>query len=170
MGILQPPWKRVKKHEEKETVFVMVRRNYKVSANIGFSKHTTRRFAKIIDIGLGPSFVRKDILPQTVWININTSNNGVRIPDANNRYVPFDGTIDLVVNIVGRGSMEIVSFNVVEILLTQVILGCIYCDKHFETIRYRQSIVELADETTVHIIRKPAPRPKDRDPLPEKQE
>lgn len=36
MGIFQRPWRRVKKHDEAETFFFMVRRNCKVYANIGF--------------------------------------------------------------------------------------------------------------------------------------
>lgn len=76
--------------------------------------------------------------------------------------------MDLIVNI--GGSVETVRFNVVELLATQVILGCDYCDKNAdENIRRRQRIIELADATTVPIIRKQEPRAKDAILLPEEQ-
>lgn len=38
LGVLQRPLRRIKTFDEAETVFVMVRQNYKLYANIGFSK------------------------------------------------------------------------------------------------------------------------------------
>lgn len=92
----------------------------------------------------------------------------MRIPDANNSSVPVNGTIDLVVN--KRGSVETFRFKVVKRLVTQLILGCDYCDKHVESIHSTHRIVKLTDAKTVPFIRKPAPRAKDAIKLSEKQE
>lgn len=110
----------------------MDRRNYKVYFNIGFSGRTTKIFETILENGSGPRFIRTYVAPQTVWKNIKPSNNGMRINDANNRSVHVYCTIDVVVNI--EEIVETIIFNVLERIVTQVILWCYYCDKHVERI------------------------------------
>lgn len=48
---IQHPWRRVNKFNEPEKVFVMVRRNYKIFANIDLSRRCSRTFAKLPDTG-----------------------------------------------------------------------------------------------------------------------
>ena len=65
---------------------------------------------------------------------------------------------------------EVVKFNVVERLGTDVILGCDFCDKHIEAIRPRKRLIELDDGTTVPILKRPESRAKHSVPLPAEQE
>lgn len=127
LGILQRPCRPVKKHEEPEPVFVMVRRNCKVYVNIEFSRRSNRRLATILETGSGSSYIRKDVLPESIWNRIKLTTNNVRIHDANTRSVHVDDTIDPFVDI--GGSVETISFNVVERLATKVIIEWHYCDK-----------------------------------------
>lgn len=147
------------KLDEPETVYVMVRRNYKGS---------NRRFTNILDIGSGTSLIWKDVLHESIWNTIKPTMDNIRIRDANNRSVHADYTIELVVNSGGR--VENVRLNVVEHLPTQVIQECDCSDKHVETIRLRRNLVELANGTVVPIFRKPAPRAKEAITLPEEQD
>lgn len=127
-GILQRPWRRVKKFGEPETKFGVVRRNYEIFPIIGLSPRSNPKCATIIDTGSRPSFIRNGVFYESLWKNIWHSENSVKIRDANNLSVNFDSTIELVVDI--GGSIETVCFNVGDHLATQVILGCDYCHKH----------------------------------------
>jgi len=167
LGLLQRPWKRVTKFDEPETVFVMVRRNYKVYANLGITRRQTRRYSVILDTGAGSSFIRKDVLHERAWKLIRPDPSPLTTTDANNRQIQPLGIISLAVDIGGR--VEVINFKVVERLAVPVILGCDYCDKHVEAIKRRQRIVELDDGTIVPIIRKPPARPQGAIPLPEQQ-
>ena len=60
--MLQRPWRRVKKLDELETVFVMVLRIYKVYANLDITLRQTRRYSVILDTGAGSSYIRNDVL------------------------------------------------------------------------------------------------------------
>ena len=66
-----------------------------------------------------PAEMQKLIQPLEVEYNVK---------DANNRRVAIDGTINLAVQVGSR--FEVIKFNVVERLGTDVILGCDFCDKH----------------------------------------
>ena len=167
-GLLQRPWRRVRRPTEPDTVFVMVRRNYKVYANLGITRRQTRRYSVILDTGAGSSFIRKDVLHEKAWTRIRPDPNPLKTRDANNRPINSLGVISLAIDIGGR--VEIMDFKVVERLAVPVILGCDYCDKHVEAIRPRQRVVELDDGTTVPILRKPPTRPHGAIPLPEQQE
>lgn len=112
-GILKRPWRRVKKFDETEIVFVMVRRNYKIYTNIGFSKRSTKRWATILDTRSGPTFIRKAILHESVWNLIKSTHDNARIRNANNKSVKIEGTSDLFFNI--GMSMETVKFNILNI-------------------------------------------------------
>lgn len=54
------------KYEKLETVFVIVRGNYKRLESIGFSGRSTWKFASILDTGSGPSFIKKDVIHESV--------------------------------------------------------------------------------------------------------
>ena len=95
-------------------------------------------------------------------------NLDTNVKDANNRRVSIAGTVNLTVQVGTRS--EIVKFNVVERLGTDVILGCDYCDKNVKAIRPRNLLVELDDGTSVPILKQPESRAKDLVPLPEAQE
>lgn len=100
LPILKRPWRRIKKHDGPEPVFVTVRRNWKVCASIRFSRRTSKRFVTILNTVSGPSFIRKDALHGTTWNKIKPTVDNFRISDDNNRSVHLYGTIDLVVYIV----------------------------------------------------------------------
>lgn len=144
----------------------MVRRNYKIHANIGFTRRFTQRYAVVLDTGAASSFIRKDVIPQRMWNKINTSRN-LNFRDARKRKVHTSGTIDLAVEVGDR--VEVVNFNVVERIAINVLLDCDYCDQQFEEIKPRQRVVQFDDSTTVLIIRNPGARNRNGVPLPEAQ-
>lgn len=146
----------------------MAKRNYKVHANIGLTQRSTRRFVTVLDTGAGPSFIRRDALPDKIEPFLRKTQSPSKIVDANKRRVEIEGTIDLSVELGGR--IESVRFNVVPRLAVEVILGCDFCDKHVEAIRPRKRLVELDDGTTIPIVRRPDRRPQGSIPLPEEQE
>lgn len=122
LGILQRRWWRVKRSEEPETLFVMVKRNYKIYANIGFNRRSTRRFTAVLNTGAGPSFIRNDVLPERTWNCIQAGAPENVILDKNNRLVNFFGFIDLFVDIFSRS--KLVWFNLVECFAASVIICC----------------------------------------------
>lgn len=122
LGLLQNLWRRVKRSEESESVFVMVKSNYKIQANIGFSGHSTRRFTAVLETSANPSFIHKDVLLEPTWNRIQTGASGNVIRDANNRLVNVSVFVNLFVDIVGRS--KLVQLNVIERLAAFVIIGC----------------------------------------------
>ena len=146
----------------------MAKRNYKIAAYLGLSRKSTARFVVVLDTGAGSSFIRKSLLTHELQKSIQPLTEEYNVKDANNRRITIEGTINLAVQVGTR--FEIVKFNVVERLGTDVILGCDYCDKHVEAIRPRRRIVELDDGTTVPILKKPEGRAKHAVPLPAEQE
>ena len=168
IGVLQRPWRRIRRQKLPDSIFMMARRNYKVNALIGKSIHAMRRFVVVLDTGAGSSFIKKSVLPPSVVAQIQPVGLASNVRDASNRRVNIIGTVNLTCQVGMR--TDIVRFNVVEKLGTDVIIGCDYCDKHIEAIRPRKRVVEMDDGTTVPIIRKPSGRSIDSVPLPEEQE
>lgn len=144
------------KWDEPETVFVMDRRSYKYNANIGLFRRSNRLFFNIPETVYGPSFIRKDTLPESIWNLIKPAVDNVCILDVNSRSVHVGGTIELSLSI--AESVQNVCLNVIERLETTCIVGCDYCDKPNESIRHRKPLVELRHGTVLRIIRKPYPR------------
>ena len=167
-GALQRPWRRITRKRHKGDLFVLARRNYKIHADLGFTRRDMARFEVTLDTGAGSSFVRKDVIPEKYWPSIRPLREDVRVRDAGNRSVRIAGTLDLVVNIGSR--LETVRFYVVDKLAVTVILGCDFCDKHVDSIRPRKRTVVLDDGTEVPILKKPEPRGPDAIPLPRAQE
>ena len=151
-----------------ETVYIMARRNYKIAAYIGLHKSSLARFVVVLDTGAGSSFIRQALIPESYRKHIKPLDDQFNVKDANNRRVVIAGTINLTVQVGKR--REVVKFNVVERLGTDVILGCDYCDKHVESIRPRKRLVELDDGSTVPILKRPEGRATNAVPLPAKQE
>jgi len=92
-GLLQRPWRRVKKHDKPETVFVMVRRNCKVYANLGITRRQTRRYPVILDTGAGSSFIKQDILLKTLLDKVQPLPGQTDVRDASNRRVRITGSL-----------------------------------------------------------------------------
>lgn len=128
----------------------MSRRNYKVYANLGFTRRSTRRYAVILDTGEGSSFTRKDVL-QTQWNRIKPATSDLCIRDAGNHHVNIAGFIDISVLKVGS-QIAAVKFYVVDKFGTDVIPGCAFYNKHIEAISPRRRVVERDDRTTVPIM------------------
>ena len=136
IGALQRPWRPIKRMKEPETIFIMARRNYKIAAYIGLTRSATSRFAAVLDTGAGSSFIRSSVIPESMHKLIRPLDSELSVRDANNRRVAISGTLNLAVQVGTR--TEVVKFNVVERLGTEVILGCDFCDKHVEAIRPRK--------------------------------
>lgn len=87
----------------------MVRRNYKVSENIGFSRGSIRWFknSSIQDKGLVSS---GRVSYPSLWEKIKPTDDKVLIGDANNRSVHAEGTIDIFFYIVGPWRTSISTF------------------------------------------------------------
>ncbi len=167
-GILKRPWRRIRRADfEKETVFVLARRNYKVHIDIGQDPSVMTRYAAILDTGAGSSFIKKSAIPLEYLKKMLPVNSDIKVRDANNRPLSMLGKINLHVQIGTKVSL--VAFYVVEKLATSIILGCDFCDKNIDAIRPRKRYVELDDGTTVPIVRKPSSRSQFAPPLPEDQ-
>ena len=151
-----------------ETVFIMARRNYKIAAYIGLHKSSLARFVVVLDTGAGSSFIRQALIPESHRKLIKPLDSEFNVKDANNRRVVITGTINLAVQVGTR--QDVVKFNVVERLGTDIILGCDFCDKHVEAIRPRKRLVELDDGSSVPILKRPEGRAKNAIPLPAEQE
>lgn len=91
--------------------------------------------------------------------------NPLDIRDASNKRVTILGTIRLRVRLGSRSDW--VTFNVVQNLGTDVILGCDFLGKHVDAIRPRKRLVTLGDGTSVPIIRGHKPSKSFRRILPE---
>ena len=98
-GVLQSPWRRVKRQFEPETIYLLARRNYKVFADIGVTRRHMRRYVTILDTGAGSSYVRKDILPDKIMSFIRPLRTTINVRDAGNKRVAIAGTIDLTVQL-----------------------------------------------------------------------
>lgn len=122
LGIIQLPCRVMKKFDEHERVFVMVRRNRKILENIRYYRRSTKTFATMLDTGARLSFNKNDVLHESLWKNIKRREKSIKICHDNNRSINVDGTIYLFDNI--GGSVESVLVNIVKRLATQVILGC----------------------------------------------
>ena len=144
------------------------RQNYQVEAYIGQTTKMMSRFTPVLDTGAGASFIRKSVIPESMLPKIKYNLQRMDIRDANNRRVKLDGVINLQVRLGNR--IETVHFNIVEKLGTGVILGFDYLDKHVEAIRPRRRVVELADGTTIPIMKRILGRGKQPDLLPEEKE
>lgn len=56
--------------DESGTVFVTVRRNYKVIANNGLSRWSMRRLTTILNTRSGPSFIKNNVLHDSLWKHV----------------------------------------------------------------------------------------------------
>ena len=110
----------------------MARRNYKIAAYIGLHKFSLVRFIVVLDTRAGSSFIRQALVPESNRNHIKPLDNQFKVNDANRRRVVIAGTIKLTVQVGKR--REVVKFNFVDRLITDVILGSDYCDKHVESI------------------------------------
>ena len=105
----------------------------------------------VLDTGTGSSFIKQDILPKTLLDKVQPLPGQTDVRDASNRRVQITGSLPLNVRLGNRS--ERVNFNVVQNLGAEVIIEWDYLDKHVEAIRPRQGLVELADGTTIPIVR-----------------
>ncbi len=153
---MKRPWTPVRRWGWPGTCFVLARHNYKVRAHIGMSSRSMVEQIAVADTGASSSFIRKDAMSKDVQKLIRPLEGEVRVRDANRRQLHLCGTIQLLVTIGTRS--QLVTFYVADHLAAPVILGCDFCDDHVEAIRPRKRVIELADGTTVPIIRAPKRR------------
>lgn len=76
------------------------------------------------DHGAGSSFIRKRILPTDNWPRKQLVELKNPVRDANNRLVNNCSVIDLFFEIGGSG--KVIRFQIVERLVTELIIGCKY--------------------------------------------
>lgn len=112
----------------------MAKRHDKTYGNIRFSRKTTEQYVVLLDTAAWSSFIRKDD-PYKYVGKIKLSCN-LNVRDANNRKMNTRGTINLSIEVGNR--FEMVKFKVVEALVTNILLGCDYCDRHIEYIKPKQ--------------------------------
>ena len=146
---------------------MLAKRNYKVYAHVGHDTNLLVRKLAILDTGAGPNFIRVSELTPGYRSKIRYGPLP-HITDANRRSIRTIGIISLVIQ-VGRYVVKD-EFIVCERLAAPVILGCDLCDKYVEAIYPRKRVIELADGTTVPIVRRPTKRLADAPPLPAAQE
>lgn len=100
-----------------------------------------KRFVIVVDIGAGAgsSFIKLYELPLRLRVKIEPLYDEVKLLNGSGNPVSVLGRINLTVQIVN--SVETVHFIAADKLRTVVILGCLYCDKHVETIKLGLKIV-----------------------------
>lgn len=99
----------------------MTRRNYKVYADDGHSTENLVRQLTVLDTGIGPNFVRKELVPSSILDQMKMGPMP-SIADDNGKPVLSMGTVPLVVPL---GDLVVkVEFVVRERLVASVILGC----------------------------------------------
>ena len=131
------------------TIFLLARQIYKVQAYLGINPKVLVCKTVVLDTGAGSNFIRKDILSESIQEKLQPLHIRPEIRDASNRRVRVQGTVRLVLRLGTRS--EVVTFNVVDGLGTEVTVGCDYLDKHVEAIRPRRRVVKLDDGTTIPI-------------------
>ena len=146
---------------------LMAKRNYKVYAELGFDRYTLTRKLSVLDTGAGPNFIRKSALTPG-WEAHLRAGPLPSVNDANNKPLRVIGLIPQVVRL-GHYLVES-DFVVCETLAAEVIIGADYMDRFVEAILPRKKCVELADGSTVPIVRRPLARPPSAPPLPPDQE
>lgn len=167
-GLLQFPWRLVDKSDEQDPVFVMVWRHYQVYVNLALTRRQKRRYSVIFDTGTGSSFIRQDVLHEWAWKLMKAHFAPIKIREGSHRPSNTVGVINLAIHI-GR-TVEMVNFNVFNRLTITLIWSCYYCDKHVQSIKTRHLIVELVDQTSVQILRRPPPGVSGAIPLPKQHE
>lgn len=87
----------MKRESHPEAVFVFVKRNYKLYANIGLTLPSTKRFFVVLDTGADPSFTIIDDIPQAMREEHPPLKDQPSIRTTSDKTVPIVGTIDLTV-------------------------------------------------------------------------
>lgn len=149
-----------------ESCFRHVKSYDKIYPNIGFTSQATQRCVVALDTGTESSFIRKDLMNTMMCDKIKLSRKR-KVGDANNRKVHTSGTINFGVEFGNR--LERVKFNVVERLATNTLLGFDYCDRHIESIKTEQLILELDSGKTVQISHNTGAKSRNAVPLHEGQ-
>lgn len=143
----------------------MAKLNWKIYFNIGFTLRATQRCIVMLDISSAYNFIQKDVIPKRTWYKIKLSLN-LNVFDANIlKFHTIRTTI--AIKIVNR--VEMMNWNVVERIATNILLGWNYCDRHVESIKPLQQIEELGDWITVPITRNDWGRSHNEVPLSEAQ-
>lgn len=86
-GMSQPPGREIKRKSQPGTVFVLAKENYKVNDDVVLSICPTSRILAVLGIGIGSSFIRKDMSPTQSSKNIRPLKVKARISDAESRTI-----------------------------------------------------------------------------------
>lgn len=168
LGALLRPWRRVKRDRGPETIFVMARENHKIVAYLGLTRYAISRAIVVLDTEAGSGLIKYLLIPYELQKRIRLPESQFNVRDASNRLVSIVGTINFSADDGSRSA--IVNFNVVKRLGTEVLLGCGFCNAHVDAIRPKERVIELADKTTVSILKGPQKRFKNMFPIPEYRE
>ena len=164
---LRRPWIQYRDSRAPVLIFLMTKRNFKDYTDIGDSATRLLRTLSVLDTGAGPNFIRKKALPAGD-LSLLSYGPLPDIADANSNPIQVKGIMRLLVRLKTRAYW--VEFIVCDSLAAPVMLGCDFSDEHVEAILPRQRLVELADGTTIPIVRKPLARIRRAPPLPVAQE
>ena len=144
------PWRKYRPTHQREKVFVMAKRNYKLYTQVGTSRNILERLLAVLDSGAGPNFIRESDLPR----GVTRLRYGPlpKVDDANNNPIRMKGLPDLIVRLGSR--LVKLEFIVCARLAAPLILGCDFMDRFVEAIYPRKKTVEMDDGTTIPITRK----------------
>lgn len=168
LGTIKRRWRRVKREREPETIFVIVRRNWKIATCVGLTRHGTTRAIAVFDTGALSGFIKYSFITYELQNLIRSTESQMSVRDASDRLVSIVRTIELSV-IVGSRS-AVVKFTVVERVGTEIILGFNFSDAHVEAIRSWWRVIKLADGTSEPIFKEPQKLSIDMVLIPEDQE
>ena len=108
----------------------------------------------MLDSGAGPNLIARDAIDDLRDEEVDSSQEIVRLNDANGRPLRTKGIVRLRIRI-GAYTARI-TFVVVDRLSTDAILGCDFLDNHVEALLPRQRTVVLKDQTRARLYRRPA--------------
>lgn len=145
-------WIRSRNCHIPDRILVMVKRNYKMYADLRLSNRYMLRQLLVLDTGAGPSVLVKFLLLSSLYSRI-TNAPQMDNEDAKNNPLSIFGTVDLVL----RGGYCLLHWEVTvcDKLTAPVALGGDFCDCFREAVRPHYRTVEMMDGSSVPIVRKP---------------
>jgi hypothetical protein len=131
-------------------VYSLTTRNYKVSATVGVTTAVSSPVRAILDTGAGPNLVREEVLPEDWERHRIPGEPECHIVGAGGRRLQQRGVVQLYTQ-VGRLRTRM-KFIVVAGLAAECILGCLFINRHVQTILPKEKKVLLSDDSVVSIL------------------
>jgi hypothetical protein len=131
--------------------FLLVSRNYKVSATVGVTTAASTIVRAILDTGAGPNLIREEVLPEP-WARYRVANAPVfNVLSAGGRRLRQKGVVTLFVQLCNLDTHS--RFLVVTSLAAECILCFQYIDRYIRTILPKEKRILMSDDSVILILR-----------------